>query len=62
MYAAVLVIAVVTTSYTRTGYCQISEEAFEQLQIVEYKWTTQWLSRAYVKTWYVFALDVLLLV
>ena len=53
MYVTILLVVVVTISYSSTGYCQIAEEVFDQLDSVEFKWTTQWLSKAYVKSWYV---------
>ena len=53
MYAAFLVIAILSTGYSRTGYCQLSEEAFNLLQDVEFKWSARWLSTACIKSWYV---------
>ena len=59
MYAGILLIAIVSSSFSHTAYCQITEEAiedaFSQLQDVEFKWTAHWLSTAYVKIWYVFS-------
>lgn len=50
MYVTILLVVVVTISYSSTGYCQIAEEVFDQLDSVEFKWTTRWLSKAYVKS------------
>ena len=54
MYTGTLLIVVVAISlYSRTGYCQIADEAFDQLDSVKFKWTAEWLSKAYLKIWYV---------
>ena len=50
MYAEIFLITIVSTAISRTGYCQLSEEV---LQDVEFTWSEQWLSNAYVKIWYV---------